>query len=131
MNNAVLFVFYNPLNRKVLSEKRPVDHHTFPNMITFPTGSVDDGETIEEALVREAMEEFGIVPTVYESLPPLEGNKTMLHPFWIKEWKGKLPEIVLDKGSKLIWESLDEAAASSIASRKKVIDVLRTRIGND
>jgi 8-oxo-dGTP pyrophosphatase MutT (NUDIX family) len=128
MKRAVLFIFYDPKAHKVLSEQRLPDHHTFPNLKTFPTGSVEDGESIEEGLFREAKEEFGIVPTVYEALPPLEGHGAMLHPFWMKEWEGELPSAVLDKGSKLIWETFEEASSSPVKTRKKVIALLENSI---
>lgn len=125
MHKAVLFVFYDVSTGKILSERRPADHHTFPNMITFPTGSVEDGERVEDALVREAKEEFGIVPRVYISLPTLESHNTLLYPFWIKVWDGVLPDTVLDKGSKLIWETMDEASSSSVKTRAEVVQLLK------
>jgi 8-oxo-dGTP diphosphatase len=127
MQDVVLFIFYNPDTKKVLSEQRPPDHPDFPNQTTFPTGKVEDGESIEEAMYREAKEEFGIVPKVFIKLPNVIGN-SILHPFWVKEWEGELPEVVLDKGSKLIWESLEEAAASPIKTRKILVTLLRKEI---
>lgn len=124
MGKAVLFIFYDQKAGKVLSELRPADHHTFPNMITFPTGGVEDGESIEDALIREAREEFGVVPQVFVPLSVLEGHNTLLHPFWIKKWKGELPDKVLDKGSKLLWETLAEAAASPVKTREEIVQLL-------
>lgn len=127
MQDVVLFIFYNPQTNKVLSEKRPSDHAVFPNQITFPTGKVEDGESIEEALYREAKEEFGIIPKVVTALPKVIGD-SILNPFWIQEWEGELPKKVLDKGSELIWESPEEASASPIKTRKLVITLLKKEI---
>lgn len=130
MTDVVLFLFYNKKENKVLSEQRPHDHGTFPNQRTFPTGKVEDNETITEALIREAKEEFGIIPTTYVPLPALEGNGSMLHPYWIQQWDGMLSNIVLDKGSKLIWETPEEASVSPIATRAKIITSLQSYIEN-
>ena len=46
---------------KYLAEKRQDYEDYFPGMIIFPGGSIEEGETAEEALVREMEEELRIV----------------------------------------------------------------------
>lgn len=58
---GVLILFY-PKNGRIhlvfIQRTATVNHH--PNQISFPGGQKDDGESIEEAALREAWEELGI-----------------------------------------------------------------------
>lgn len=48
----------------------------------------------------------------------------MLSPFIILEWEGTLPQTVLDKGTKLIWETLTEVSRSPIFTRPIVASLI-------
>jgi 8-oxo-dGTP diphosphatase / 2-hydroxy-dATP diphosphatase len=60
-------------------------------------GKVEDGETIEAAMIREAEEEIGVTPTIYEKVGNIEfdeyfkGVPTLMHVhvFAAKEWDGQ------------------------------------------
>ncbi len=51
-----------------LTEKRRMDDDTDPGMVEIPGGHVEDLESLDDALVRECLEELGIVPTEYKHL---------------------------------------------------------------
>lgn len=59
-------------------------------------GKVEDGETIEQAMVRETQEEINVTPTVYEKMGDIrfdeyfKGEPTLMHVhvFTASEWTG-------------------------------------------
>lgn len=79
-------------------------------------GHVEEGEPIEQALVREFFEELGIVVTRFRPLavtveqnPAVNGDKTY-HTFVIEAWKGK-PENVSDEHTVIEWFAPTKALA--------------------
>lgn len=126
--DIVVSIFYDKKTGKVLSEKRRLDSPLYPNQIVFPSGTVEKEELADftKTLLREAKEEFGVVPTMYVCLDgtaPLttSNGKYMLHLYLITAWEGNIPDEVLDKGNPLIWETLDEVAASPVENRREII----------
>ena len=58
----------------VLLTERAHDMRSHPGQVSFPGGSLDPGETVEEAALREAEEEVGLDPsgvTLFGRLPEL------------------------------------------------------------
>ncbi len=63
-------------------------------------GKVEVGETIEQALIREAQEEIGVTPTVYEKVADIlfdeffKGEPALMHVhvFFATAWQGDLNE---------------------------------------
>ena len=131
---VVLMVFYDPKTQKVLSEKRPADHPHYPNQTTFPTGTVDqaDNGNVKATLKREAYEELGITPKEFTSLASspiyVEKANVLLFPFMITKWEGAFPKTILDKGNKLVWETLDEVSKSPIITRPKIVALIKEYI---
>lgn len=71
----------------------------------FPGGKVDDGESLEGCLVRELMEELGIVVTINRPLSPVTHNYPAfiitLHPFICKINSGNL---ILNEHAAIKWQ---------------------------
>lgn len=85
---------------------------------------MDEGENIEQALIREAREELGITPKSFKQLKAASyvgKNGTEVIPFLIKDWEGEIPERVLDQGNPLIWVDLDELLNSPLPHIKNII----------
>jgi mutator protein MutT len=59
-------------NGKILFVQRSATKKTLPNIWAFPSGKVEKGESVEEAVVREAKEELGVVVLVKKKLATTE-----------------------------------------------------------
>ena len=77
-------------------------------------GRVEDGESVEDALVREAREEVGVTPTrfklvatVRERQPEIHGDM-LHHVYVVTEWHGGDPANVCDEHTELKWFTVDE-----------------------
>jgi 8-oxo-dGTP diphosphatase len=79
-------VVYNPERDNFLLVKRSADRERFPEHWEFPSGFIEEGETLEEAALRELEEETGLKGEVIrtgESFP-IEIPKVMIHPVLVK-----------------------------------------------
>ena len=88
-----------------------------PNCWDVIGGHVEPGETIEQALIREAQEEVGLTPlqfvsagTIREPRPDLHGQATY-HFFIVTEWSGGEASMLGDEHAELRWFSIEEARA--------------------
>ena len=77
-------------------------------------GRVEDGESLEEALVREAREEVGVMPvefsliaTVRERRPDLYGD-ALHHIYAVTHWQGGEPANVCDEHTELKWFGISD-----------------------
>jgi 8-oxo-dGTP diphosphatase len=108
--NAVLL-----RSTEVLLAKRSPRRKAYPGLWSFPGGHVEQGETFEQALVREAREEIAIVPVVYATCGQIvdpndtHGSPVTYHLYAVTRWEGGDPVIVDDEHSELKW--FDRAAA--------------------
>ena len=105
----------------VLVEKRMLTKRLAPGAVALPGGHVEAGERLDEALVREAQEELGIVlhdaAFVCKLLHQAEELRR-LHYFAVRDWGG---EIVPAEAESVLWMSLD-------AVRQLDFDVDRTAV---
>jgi 8-oxo-dGTP diphosphatase len=77
-------------------------------------GRVEDGESLDDAMVREAREEVGVTPTrfrliatVRERQPELHGD-ALHHVYAVTGWHGGDPANVCDEHTELKWFSIGE-----------------------
>ena len=75
---------------------------------------VEDGESLDDALVREAREEVGVTPTrfnliatVRERQPELCGD-ALHHIYAVTSWEGGEPANICDEHTELKWFSVGE-----------------------
>jgi len=82
-----------PRGGEVLLTERAHDMRSHPGQVSFPGGSIDPGETVVEAALREAEEEVGVVPGAVDVvgclpqlwLPPSNFAVTPVLAWWREE----------------------------------------------
>lgn len=96
----------------VLLARRSPDRKTYPGLWSFPGGHVEEGETLEQALVREVREEIDVTPRRFEVLDRIErqeaSDDVTYHMFAVSDWQGE-PRIIDAEHTELRWWSLCEA----------------------
>jgi 8-oxo-dGTP diphosphatase len=104
-------------NRSLLLAKRASHKLAYANCWDVIGGHVDPGETIAQALIREAEEEVGLTPRSFvstgsfrEPRPELHGQATY-HFFVVHQWDGGEPTMMGDEHSEIRWFTIDEACA--------------------
>lgn len=109
-NRSVAFVIRD---KKILLEKLCYGGRTF---YSIPGGGIEDGETPEQAVLRELKEECGLDGTIVKKLSEVHSNDRIEHCFevYVPEdqmaIKGYDPEEPMDQQSikEVLWRSLEE-----------------------
>ena len=101
-------------DRKVLLGLRAPWKKSWPSHWDSIGGRVEQGESLEQALVREAQEEVGVTPTqfrliatVREPQPEIYGD-ALHHVYAVTGWQGGEPANVCDEHTELKWFSIGE-----------------------
>jgi 8-oxo-dGTP diphosphatase len=99
---------------KVLLGLRAPTKKSWPGHWDTIGGRVEDGESLEEALVREAREEVGVTPvefrliaTVRERRQEIYGD-ALHHIYAVTRWQGGEPANVCDEHIELRWFGIGE-----------------------
>ena len=93
MNTVPCVAFLLVREDRFLVERRKASARVEPGVVALPGGHVKDGETREDALVREMGEELGVVPRHHQFVCTLHHRSVEfeeLHYFWVSEWDGAL-----------------------------------------
>ena len=99
---------------KVLLGLRAPSKKVWPQHWDTIGGHVEDGESLEDALIREAREEVGVTPTrfrliatVKERKPEIYGD-ALHHIYAVTAWQGGDPANICDEHTELKWFSVSE-----------------------
>ena len=99
---------------KVLLVKRAPDMRFYPDVWDLFGGHVEGGESLEDALRREAMEELGVEIESFHLLgrydDPVEPAEIMV--FAVTAWQGEPVNAAPDEHTDIGWYSADELPAS-------------------
>ncbi len=112
-------------NRKLLLGLRSSDKRYYPNTWDVFGGHCESGETIEEAFIREFMEELGVTPIRYHELssfdePHPERYGTGQHHFYaVYDWEGE-PANISHEHQAIQWFTLEEFTRLELASTKYI-----------
>ncbi|MFB6294417.1 MAG: NUDIX domain-containing protein [Candidatus Nanohaloarchaea archaeon] len=86
MKEAAIAVPRDPATSEYLVLRRSPDKDRFPGKWGFAGGTVKDGETVEDAALRELREETGLDGEVVRRGPPYveaDGERFRVHPFLV------------------------------------------------
>jgi 8-oxo-dGTP diphosphatase len=115
MRNVVNALFVR--DETILLVRRSPHRRIYPNLWSFPGGHVEDGETLDEALIRECREEVGIIPVGYMSLGSITdpnfgiADPVTYHMYTVTVWEEGEPTMIGDEHTELCWFALETAAS--------------------
>jgi 8-oxo-dGTP pyrophosphatase MutT (NUDIX family) len=103
-------------DRRVLVEQRKLTKRLAPGALAIPGGHVDAGESLDEALMREADEELAVAPREAAfvcTLMHLAAELRRLHYFAVRRWDGPgapgQGEIVSREAEAVVWLGMADA----------------------
>lgn len=97
-------------NEKVLLAKRTITRSNYPGIWDFVGGHCEIGETFEEALKRELLEEIGIEPIEVVLLMVVdESPDFILNLFLVTKWYGEVSNKDAHEHERVEWLSLPDA----------------------
>lgn len=114
---------------RVLLGLRSPKKKTWPGYWDIIGGHVEDGESLDDALVREVQEEVGVTPlrfklvATFKERQPETHGEALHHVYVVTTWKGGNPANVCDEHTELRWFSI-----SGMLSLKNIADAEYARI---
>ena len=94
-------------NGQILAERRKLTKPLDPGAISIPGGHMDDGESMEETLVREMREELNVAPVDFHYLCSLLHRSQefdLIHFFVVESWDGSIEN---HEAEELLWIDLE------------------------
>jgi mutator protein MutT len=79
-------------NGTILLGRRSPERKAYPNRWSFPGGHVEEGESLDAALLREVREEVGVTPVMFRKLGVIEepnpqaNGKATYHMYEVSAW---------------------------------------------
>jgi mutator protein MutT len=104
MRQAVAFILVR--DGEFLAERRSASKVLDPGALAVPGGHVEEGEDLEDALVREMREELSVRPVTWELVSTQvhrvhrAAYDLEIHFFSVGEWRG---EIEAGEADELLW----------------------------
>ncbi len=91
----------------------------------LPGGRLEKNESPRDAAIREATEEVGLTPSIFESACQLVDLSGTDYSFYLcRQWEGEPKNLEPEKCSQLQWFELDRLPGNTIGIIAEAIDVL-------
>jgi mutator protein MutT len=113
--------------RQVLLTKRRADRTDWAGLWGVPAGRLQEGEEVEEALVRELAEESGLLAREFEFLEtvyaeePTSGRRYVHNLYLVSRWEGEAENRAPDEHETIAWVGAAEVASLPMPSRLREI----------
>lgn len=108
-------------NNEILIQQRAADTHQ-GGLWEFPGGKLEQGETLQQGLIREIKEELDIQVLKYRPLIKIQhdyGDRhVLLDVYFIEQWKGR---VLAKENQPIIWVKPDELSNYSMPAADKPI----------
>jgi len=116
---------------KVLLQLRSGGDYLYPNCWTLPGGRVEEGESLEQAILREVKEELGFDLRAYDLFKTIVENslsETTERHIYRGNISERIENLKLGEGTALMYFSLEEIPRLEVAFDLKpvIIDFLKT-----
>jgi 8-oxo-dGTP diphosphatase len=101
-------------DRTVLLGLRSPAKKVWPGYWDIIGGHVEDGESLDDALIREVQEEVGVVPSQFRLIATFEERQPEIyedalhHVYAVTSWHGGNPTNISDEHTELKWFSINE-----------------------
>jgi len=107
-------------NGKILLVRRASHRKWSANLWDLVGGHVENGEGLDEALVRECEEEVGLTPLAFNKVATLyesrdEKQKSPFHTYAVPLWKGGQASLLGTEHSELGWFGREDLEAMELA----------------
>ena len=124
--SAVYLIIFNKDNQILLSKRASTGF--MDGYYGLPSGHLEEGETISEALVRESREEINITPINFEFVRVNHRKATTENKrdyidfyFMTNDYEGEVQNLELDKCAELKWFDVNELPENIIPYIKDVL----------
>ena len=113
--------------RQVLLTKRRPDRTDWAGLWGVPAGRLQEGEEVEEALVRELAEESGLLAREFEFLEtvyaeePNSGRRYVHNLYLVNRWEGEAENRAPDEHETIAWVGAAEVASLPMPARLREI----------
>jgi len=113
--------------RQVLLTKRRPDRTDWAGLWGVPAGRLQQGEEVEEALVRELAEEAGLLAREFEFLEtvyaeePTSGRRYVHNLYLVTNWEGEAENRSPDEHETIAWVGAAEVASLPMPARLREI----------
>lgn len=135
---AVYLILTNDKNQILLAKRQNTGY--MDGLWALPAGHLEKGETLEDAVKREAEEEIGVEPidcqyiyTLHRIAAENIGQKDYLDFFFVaSEYEGKIENKEPEKCSELNWFNLDDLPEDIVPYISLALDNIKSgRLGLD
>jgi 8-oxo-dGTP diphosphatase len=113
--------------RQVLLTKRRADRTDWAGLWGVPAGRLQEGEEVEEALVRELAEESGLLARDFEFLEtvyaeePTSGRRYVHNLYLVNRWEGEAENRAPHEHETIAWVGAAEVASAPMPARLREI----------